>query len=188
MDRRKFLVLLAILAFTLLSVQTAGADLMTNGGFETGDFTGWTRSGNMGFTGVSTSEPHSGIYSASFGPVGSDGYITQNIATTPGAQYGLDFWLKSDGGTHNDYNVTWGAQTLVSQTNLGSFGWTEYQYSVVAAGASTALTFGFRQDPAYFHLDDVSLRATSSVPEPCSMLFLGAGLVGLVGFRKKLKK
>jgi len=28
----------------------------------------------------------------------------------------------------------------------------------------------------------------NTVPEPSTMLFLGAGLVGLVGFRKKLKK
>ena len=34
-------------------------NLVTNCGFETGDFTGWTQSGNTGFTGVSSFSLHS---------------------------------------------------------------------------------------------------------------------------------
>lgn len=33
-----------------------------------------------------------------------------------------------------------------------------------------------------------SLRETSPVPEPATMLLLGSGLIGLVGFRRKTKK
>src|SRR5262249_25131594 len=50
---------------------------LVNGGFETGDFTGWDLSGNTGFTGVSAINPHSGTYAAFLGPIGSLGFLCQ---------------------------------------------------------------------------------------------------------------
>ncbi|MDQ7839365.1 MAG: PEP-CTERM sorting domain-containing protein [Thermodesulfobacteriota bacterium] len=38
------------------------------------------------------------------------------------------------------------------------------------------------------HVDNVSAGAYSPVPEPCTLLLLGSGLVGLTGFRRKFKK
>jgi hypothetical protein len=58
---RKYLVLITVVC-SILMVQTASADLVVNGGFETGIFSGWTTipatpAGTSDF-GVSNVEPH----------------------------------------------------------------------------------------------------------------------------------
>jgi hypothetical protein len=67
-------------------ISDAHAVLVTNDGLETGDFTGWTQSGNTSFTSVDLGLGHSGSYGAKFGPAGI-GTISQNIITTPGQTY-----------------------------------------------------------------------------------------------------
>ena len=66
------LALVALPAFAADVCQTP-ANLVVNCGFETGDFTGWTQSGNTGFTGVST-----GIYAYS----GNYGAFGDHMAAT----------------------------------------------------------------------------------------------------------
>ncbi len=162
-------------------------NLVMNCGFETGDFTDWTRSGNLGFTGVTNGSveglsAHSGSYFAFLGPIGSDGFISQTLATTAGATYQLQWFLGSDGGTPNDFDAEINGVPLFSQTNIPSTGatYTLYAESFVGTG-SDALTFSFRNDPGYLALDDISVTpALAAVPEPTSVVLL-LSLIALAG-------
>src|SRR4051794_8648117 len=95
----------AVAAFGM--TQQASADLVVNGGFESGDFTGWALSGNTGSTDVSNVPfyVHSDHWGAELGPIGSDGFLMQqNLATTIGDTYQVSFWLHSDGSVPNDFS------------------------------------------------------------------------------------
>jgi hypothetical protein len=141
----------------------AAQNLAVNGGFETGDFTGWTLSGNTGFTGVGTADVHSGNYSAYLGPIGSDVHLDQVIATTAGDTYQVEFWLLNPGGTPSDFSASFGGTTLMSLVNTSAQGYTEYVFDVATTSSSTDLDFSARQDPSYWYLDDVSVVQVSPV-------------------------
>jgi hypothetical protein len=153
-----------------------GANRIINGGFETGNFMGWTQSGNTGATGVDTGTVHSGMYAAFLGPVGSEGFLSQTFTTTPGATYTLDYWLQHDGGSPSSFRALIDGVDIPGSvlSNPGAFGYTEYTFTFTATGPTTELKFGFREDPTYFHLDDVSV---SGSPSPGA-----AGGAGHAGF------
>jgi len=141
-------------------VLTTSSQLIQNGGFETGTFADWNVTGDATSVSVSTSAfyVHSGAYGAQLGPYGSLSYLSQSVATVPGQAYVLSFWFDNPkAGTPNQFTASCGGLTLFSQNNLPAMGWTNLHFSFTANSASTVLQFGFRNDPAYFGLDDVSL-------------------------------
>jgi FecR-like protein len=148
-----------------------GSGLIVNGGFETGDFTGWTRSGNSGFTSVTSSSfyVNSGTFGASLGPVGSDGILSQTLQTTPGKAYIVSFALRSDGLFTNDFSASWDGQTFFSRVNMPNAGFMPLSFTEVATGSSTTLQLAFRDDPGFLGLDDVSV-----ISDP-PLYFLGTG-------------
>jgi len=184
--------------------QANPVNLVTNGSFETGNFSGWTLTGNTAwclFVGTSGDTscypttsigPQSGTYAAELGNAGGDATLSQSIATTGGGTFDVSFWLASQAfdPPSNDFSVTWGGTTLMSQVNLPAFGYTKYDFSgLTAAGPTTTLAFHFENNPSYFILDSISVvDPPAAVPEPSTMVPLGlAAAIAVVaaGRRKR---
>lgn len=180
-----------LLIALVLAVGVAGAqaaNIVNNGSFETGDFTGWTQTGNTGFTGVFAGNPApgGGSFAAFFGPFGSIGGITQTLTTLPGQFYTISFAFEPDGGTPSFFSAVWGAQTLFSVTNPAASGYQVLSFLALATSLSTTLSFNFRDDPGFLFLDSVSVSA--SVPEPASLALLGIALGGMGFARRRTAK
>jgi subtilase family serine protease len=173
-------------------VQSAALNLaVRNGGFETGDFTGWTLEQDSGSNTLVVSAPefatflpaslqnatpayiHSGSYSAIMGQPTSLARVSQNLPTFPGQPYLISFWLANPGlvsggaVTPNEFRFSWNGATLFDQVNMGAFAWTNLQYVVSAAGTNSVIAFAAQNDNDFFSLDDVGAQA---IPAPALKL------------------
>ena len=96
---------------------------LQNGGFELGNFTDWTVSGNAVGMLVSSNSlyVHSGNYGAELGPEGSLGYLFQTLASSPGQVYLISFWLENEGVSGPDeFQVDWKRKRVVfDEINAG---------------------------------------------------------------------
>lgn len=172
---------LAVAAAALaLAAPAARAQMVTNGDFETGSFSGWTVSGATGFTGVDALSAHGGGFGAYFGESSPGSSISQAIATTPGASYRVTFWLDlQDSAQPNGFSWTWGGVTqALNLSNSSRFDYTGFVAIVSASSASTMLRFSFTNPNSYWLLDDV---VVTPVPEPAvwALALLGAAALGL---------
>jgi hypothetical protein len=171
MTRLRLVLSCAVAAFVLPNI--ASADLVFNGGFESGDFTGWILSGNPIPGIVDMANPHSGQFAADLTALDSQSFMEQFLATTPGAMYNLTYFLDVSkpftSGTVVEFLAQVNGVTVFDQTNIPPQPYTRYSFPFIATGISTDLKFGFRYDAGAFFLDDISVNA---VPEPSS-LWLG---------------
>jgi hypothetical protein len=145
-----------------------GESVVVNGGFETGDFTGWTLVGDTvigqliyntvasasQFSGV----VHSGYYGAFLGQSVKEATLTQTVATTPGKYYLVSCWLNNPvTGSVQQFHAYWGGTNFASLVNPPAFGWTNLLFLTTAAATNTVVLFAAENDPNYFGLDDVTV-------------------------------
>jgi hypothetical protein len=188
-------------AALLFAVPAAHADLVTNGGFEDGNFTGWALVGSTVDNGV-THAPyvHTGAWGAFLGQKSGLGTLSQSIATTLNQDYAVAFWIETVGNTSdNSISANFGNTTLLNATNFSTNGWVEYTGTLVATSASTSLQFSFFNSPGFFGLDDVcvgpgsqiscgTMQKGPAVPEPMTLGLVGSGLAAAGAFARRRKQ
>lgn len=150
---------------------------LVNGGFETGDLSGWTLGGDTGFIGVAEAIGRSGNFGAFFGPE-NIGSIAQSFATVAGVGYRVNFWLAlDDSAVPNSFSWSWnGATQGLVLTDAAAFNYTSFSLVVTASSALSTLQFNFSNPASFWRLDDV---AVSVVPEAPSHALMALGLLAV---------
>jgi hypothetical protein len=159
-----------------LTVTGPSVNLIRNGGFETGDFTGWQTGGAFAPV-VTTAEAHSGKYSALLGhttapEVNGNSHIYQTItipSTANKVTLNFSYWP----GTNDSIQYAW--QEALIQDNSGNLlatavkvannarGWKEVIYDLTSHKGQTIRVYfavhgnGYSPDYIYMYVDDVTV-------------------------------
>ena len=151
----------ALVALMLLAGGYASAqELIVNGGFETGDFTGWTQFGDTSFTSVLSSGSHGGTYHGQFGPLTPGGIQQALTGVTAGQSLFIGFWYYAGNVATGDFmSAAIGNITFFNVTSAPT-GWTQFTTTLIAPSNNPMLTFTFQNNPSYWHIDDIGM------PEP----------------------
>jgi|GEM_PF-6749198 len=155
---------------------TVATSILQNGGFESGDLSGWTLT--QGSYGVLIASGHDGTYGLQLQGASQ---VRQQVNTVPGQTYSVTGWLRiAERGTLNTATAAIEARDANSSTlgsassNVGANDtgiWTPIGFSFVASSATTTIALRTAVDPSSANLviwaDDLFVGGQSGlVPTP----------------------
>jgi len=177
----------AVAAAVMLASGAHATELVTNGGFETGDFSGWTIDAVSYPMAVVTNLVEAGSYAGRIaGFAFAPDTLAQDIHDVSGQSYQVSFWRWQDPFAPNGLDVTWNGVSIFSEVdNVANAGYEHFSATVTGHGVDTLL-FTSYNDPAFTYVDDVSVLG--SVPEPATWALMigGFGLAGAALRRRPL--
>ena len=198
---KAFLASAAMAAMTLAASSASAVvepELLTNGGFESGDFTGWSVASYPKPSVVSTEariKPYEGTYFARLVGVGCtncrnpvpNGYLNQTVSDlAAGEDLTLTYWENDTySGKSSPLTLKFGVPGALQKSATIAIGdavkgWQEYGATFITTASTEEISFQWQTAPAYFYgLDDVSLVDPPGVPEPAAWALMLAGFSGL---------
>lgn len=188
---------------------SASAITVLNGGFETGDFTGWATDSSFGGSTavVTSSTAHDGtvytpIEGSYMAELTTTAWVWEGQTWEAGETFGFNWaWLGFDympfddnamfsvddqSATNNDLDFT--LSSIGMAGDYADTGWKTFTYTFLTAGTGT---FTFKASDVLDNILKSKLlidAVGNPVPEPTAMLVFGAGLAGLAGFSRRKKK
>lgn len=172
------------------------AEFLTNGGFETGDFSGWTLTEDPSTPIPTTVQPSAFGYGAQSGNFyvyagpssASPSTLSQTFFDTSGQNLAVSGWAIGDtfDSPNNLGNVAYYFDgTLLGSPDLSSGLWTQSLFNVQATGHDT-FSIIFSNDNSFNGLDSFSvssLTATTPLPSSWTMMLLGLAGFGFAAYR-----
>jgi hypothetical protein len=164
-------------------VPAAAANIVTNGGFESGDFTGWTIAATSCGSdfGITTNpvDAESGNYAAFFNGScpGSYDSFQQALPTIAGQNYAVSFYIETQGSAARDLIVNWNGAPILNLSGAGTGVYALYNLIEPATTSSTTLEFqGYNTSSTPDFVDNVAVSEVDE-PGPPSLLAVGLGML-----------
>jgi uncharacterized protein (TIGR03382 family) len=157
-------------------------ELVVNGGFETGNFSGWFVPPNRppgpdasNFRVVTDGGAHSGNFYAQLSSTPLQ-FMSQILPTQAGHNYELSFWLRSPSIAPQMLTVRWEGAAIFNQ---GIFfqdtDWHRFTFPLHANITGSFLEFGQNVFPFEWHIDDISVVPIPA-PSAAPLLLLGSAV------------